>query len=283
MRRCWSLSEDRFASTSQDATVRIWSLANHECLETLKGGVVDSSGGCSLGGGLLASATLEGKIYIWDEETGDCGRTLTEEWGISSICVVLEVIQGDRLLASASVDNHVRIWNTDTSECVQVLTGHTEWVRDVCSLGPGLLASSSMDHTIRIWNVTTGHCLHVLSGHTCIVEGVCLLEGGRVASYSRDGTARIWKIDTGECIRILSGHTYSICSGAYLGNSLLATGSPNEGAMRIWNVDTGECVKVFSNRPRDTILSIDRIGSTLVAVGMTNDIYLVRLSDLLAA
>lgn len=280
--RCWSLSEDRFASTSHDATVRIWSIANHECLETLKGGVVDSWDGCSLGNGLLASATLEGKIYIWHEDTDKCVRTLTEKWGISALCVVTEGKEGSGLLASASVDNNVRLWNIETGDCERTLVGHTEWVRGVCSLGSGLLASASMDKTVRIWNVETGDCVHVLVGHTGRVEGVCLLEGGLFASYSDDATVRIWKIDSGECVRVLSGHTADVSSACSLGNGLLATGSAHGSDMRIWKVDTGECVKVFpTDTTRNVLMAIDKIGPTTVAFGVDHDIYLVKLSDLL--
>jgi WD40 repeat protein len=281
--RCWSLSEDRFASTSHDATVRIWSITNHECLETRKGGVVDSWDGCSLGNGLLASATLEGKIYIWHEDTDECVRTLTEKWGISALafCVGTE---GTSLLASASVDNNVRLWDTDTGECRRTLVGHTEWVRGVCSLGSGLLASASMDKTVRIWNVETGDCVRVLVGHTGIVEGVCLLEGGLFASYSHDATVRIWKIDSGECVRILLGHTVDVSTACSLGNGLLATGSAHGSDMRIWKVDTGDCVKIF---PTDTtghvLMAIDKIGPNTVTVAVGCDIYLVKLSDLLTA
>ena len=108
-----------------------------------------------------------------------------------------------------------------------------------------------------------------------------MLEGGLFASYSHDATVRIWKIDSGECVRILTGDVFSACS---LGNGLLATGSTHGCEARIWKVDTGECVKVFTtDRTRDVLMTIDKIGPTTVAFGLERDIHLVELSDLLNA
>ncbi|MBA2324000.1 MAG: hypothetical protein H0V92_08330, partial [Pseudonocardiales bacterium] len=74
---------------------------------------------------LLATASIDATVRVWDPDTGVCVRTLTGH--TSSVWSVGWVVlpDGRALLATASYDAPVRVWDPDTGVCVRTLTGHT--------------------------------------------------------------------------------------------------------------------------------------------------------------
>src|SRR5688500_13733291 len=71
-------------------------------------------------GRLLASASRDGTIKIWNVETGDEQTTLEGHSG-----QVLRLAFGsNNLLASAGADKTVRLWDIAAGESIATLTGH---------------------------------------------------------------------------------------------------------------------------------------------------------------
>jgi WD40 repeat protein len=116
---------------------------------------------------LLASASADRTVRIWDPATGAIERTLSgHTGGVNGVCGVR--VDGRDLLASASADRTVRIWDPATGAIERTLSGHTDWVNGVCAMrvdGRDLLASASADRTVRIWDPATSHAIHVIPVH----------------------------------------------------------------------------------------------------------------------
>ena len=74
---------------------------------------------------LLASASADATVRIWDPVTGVMERTLDghTDW-VRAVCVVR--VEGRELLASASGDRTVRIWDPATSHPLHVIPVHYE-------------------------------------------------------------------------------------------------------------------------------------------------------------
>jgi WD40 repeat protein len=155
-------------------------------------------------GKLIATASHQPDIKIWDVETAECYRVLqghdSENWTVAFNP------QGN-LLASGGEDNSVRIWDFEAGECRQVLTGHTAAIACVAFSPDGMyLASASKDYTIRIWQVATGECIRILTNHTDLVNFVVFHpDADRIllASCSHDETIRLWDTDFWICIKVL--------------------------------------------------------------------------------
>ena len=199
---------------------------------------------------LLASASKDRTVRIWDPTTGQRLRQLTGHAG--SVNGVCSVRVGDRdLLASASKDRTVRIWDPATGAQLHELVGHTDAVRGVCAVevdGRELLASASSDRTVRIWDPATGMEIRHLVGHADTVRGVCAVRvNGRdlLASASDDGSVLIWDPVTGTALHRLTGHTgwvLGLCAVRITGQELLASAS-DDAVVRIWDPATGQQVR----------------------------------------
>ncbi|KAF7505050.1 hypothetical protein GJ744_001269 [Endocarpon pusillum] len=103
---------------------------------------------------LLASASHDRTVRIWDAATGTLQQTLEGHGGpVYSVAFSHD----SKLLASASDDRTVRIWDAATGTLQQTLEGHGDSVYSVAfSHDSKLLASASHDRTVRIWDAATG-------------------------------------------------------------------------------------------------------------------------------
>jgi WD40 repeat protein len=145
-------------------------------------------------GRLLASASLDGTIRLWDIKTSRLKKVLREPdtyfWSVA-------FSPDGRRLASSSIDRTVRVWDPLTGTN-RVVGRHPERVYflDFHPDGQRVGAPGS-DGTARIWNIHSGR--HVeLRGHRAEVNYARFSPDGKlVVTTSDDDTVRLWEADTG--------------------------------------------------------------------------------------
>src|SRR5436190_2018448 len=79
-------------------------------------------------GQLLASASRDKTVRLWDPRTGASRGTLE---GHSDLVSAVAFSPDGQLLASASYDKTVRLWDPRTGASRSTLEGHSHWVRAV--------------------------------------------------------------------------------------------------------------------------------------------------------
>lgn len=170
------------ASGSEDSTIKIWDWELGELEKTVKGhtrAVLDVDFGGPRGGPMLASCSSDLTIKLWDpsDEYKNI-RTLTgHDHSVSAVRFIPSGAAGTpecgNLLVSASRDRTLRIWDVSTGYCVRTLSGHAEWVRDVCpSVDGRYLLSAGDDRTARLWDISmlNPEAKLALIGHEHVVE-----------------------------------------------------------------------------------------------------------------
>ena len=146
----WSPDGESIASTSADATVRIWNAGTGQTTRVYKGhtGAVYALS-WSPDGSQMATASEDGGVHVWNVRTGEKmieyrghqGEVLAVCWSPDGTCI-----------ASAGQDKTVQVWNVSSGQIQMTYWTHRKKVLTVAwSLNGQYLASGGEDGTIRVW------------------------------------------------------------------------------------------------------------------------------------
>ncbi|MYC77370.1 hypothetical protein F4X10_16525 [Candidatus Poribacteria bacterium] len=234
-------------------------------------------------GRTLASGSRNGKIRLWDTDTGEHKLTLE---GHTDGVTCLAFSPDGHTLASGSWDDTIRLWDAKTGQHLQTLEEHTDGVRSVVFSPDGLtLASGGYDNILRLWDAETGQHKPALEGHTDYIRSVVFSPDGlMLASGSYDRTIRLWDTDTGEHKLTLEGHTDGVLSVAFSPDGrTLASGSYDR-TIRLWDVETEQHLQTLEGHTSNVLsVAFSPDGSTLASGGEDNTFLLyddtVRLWD----
>ena len=214
--------------------IHLWDPVTGNTTATLRHDADIKSIAFSPDGLLLASASEDGTVQLWDSQTEQAKPPLVGH--TDSVLSVAFNFDGS-LLASGSADNTIRLWDPNTETFQGALLGHTGSVLSVAFSPDGLLlASASEDGTVRLWDPHIRTLEATLLGHTDSVLSVAFSPDGLLlASASVDNTVRLWDPQTEQQI-VSFDHQSPVLSIAFNPDGdLLASGS-TDGTARLWNL-----------------------------------------------
>lgn len=178
----------QLASGSSDRSVKLWQVATGELITTLTGHKLKITTVAFNTQGILASASADGTIGIWQNNKMRCQLT-----GHVGSVTALAFSLDSQLLASGGEDRSIRLWDTQTWTCRQVLPGHAWQVSSLAFISGGeVLLSGSWDKTVKFWQVATGKDFDVLTSHIDSVTCMCANEQ-KIFTGSRDRSIKVWQ------------------------------------------------------------------------------------------
>lgn len=253
-----------------DSTVRLWDLSaldGNEGTDELSAGHSDevesvSFGTLPDGTVILASASRDATVRVWDPATGDpINGPLRGHTGEVSSLSFSSLPDGRTILASAGRDATVRIWDPSTATQLgapivarRSRNGRSDWLTASAagSLADGtrLLAFGGWDGFVDVYNPATGEKLSIgPDSDLSWAKSLAFtdLEGRATAlavGYS-EGYVRVFDPVSGELvapeIELDPEAICAIASGILPdGRSVLAT--LDEGFLGLWNPSTGDLV-----------------------------------------
>ncbi|MGM9762540.1 MAG: TIR domain-containing protein [Candidatus Cryptobacteroides sp.] len=239
----------------------------------------------SLDGKLLASASLDGTIKIWDIDSGAQLHSLTVHKGnVNSVCFsqdgaciltassdgtvkITDIKSNDiklsldqlckascavfsyngKYIASGDEEGTICIWKAETGSLCRELTGHEKWVSSVRFSQSGkYILSASEDGTVKIWNVKNGSCVRTFEVHSGPVNSAEFSRDERsVLSAGDDRTIKVWNSDTGEVMQTLTGHEDVVASAQYSRDEKFILSASWDKTIRIWDAKSGNEIRIY--------------------------------------
>ncbi|KAI8855000.1 WD40-repeat-containing domain protein [Chytridium lagenaria] len=191
----------------------------------------------------------DGKVKLWNTQTGFCFVTFSEHTGPVR---AVEFTKKGQVVFSCSVDGTVRAFDMIRYRNFRTFTSPTPVQFSCLAVDESgeLVCAGSLDtFEIFVWSVQTGKLLEILSGHKGPVS--CLsfspLEG-RLVSGSWDKTVRTWDIFSRSMNPESFDHTSEVLSLAFRPDGKHLAVASLDGMISFWDVDLARQVGYIDGR-----------------------------------
>ncbi|KIR31972.1 transcription initiation factor TFIID subunit 5 [Cryptococcus deuterogattii MMRL2647] len=193
-------------SSSQDGSVRLWSLDTYSNLVVYRGHGKDPVWDVEWGpmGVYFASASRDRTARLWSSDRVAPLRMYT---GHLSDVNCVKFHPNSLYLATASTDTSCRLWDVQRGACVRLFLGHTDSVTTL-SISPDgkTLASAGLDSSIWLWDLGSARPIKKMEGHTGAVTSLSFsAESSVLVSGGLDGTVRCWDVKSAGGERSVDG------------------------------------------------------------------------------
>jgi WD40 repeat protein len=192
----------------------VWDVKRGEVLQTLEAegmqyctAAISDDGKWIAGAGDMGDPTYEGKVIVWEVETGK----VKHEW-------------------ARQPPNSTLTFSPDGK--------HVAAAGPVGAVGPGAAAGPD-DKVIRVWDVQTGKLKHRLKpegGHTLITGLVFSPDGETLATADVDGRVSLWDLAKKKTRVTLKGHGGHVWCVAFSPDGRTLASGGDDGTMRFWPV-----------------------------------------------
>ena len=142
-------------------------------------------------GSTYASGDWDGKVKLWDAETGAELHSMSHGQYVHAVAFD----PTGRRLATGSSDHTIHVYEVDSGQLLQTLEGHTDAVQSVRFSADGeRLLTAGFDNTARLWDLSTGEQVQTLTGHSWWVWAAEFSpHDERLVTVSQDGKAVVWQ------------------------------------------------------------------------------------------
>lgn len=268
-----SRDENLVASGSFDHTVKVWELPGGQLTATLPCGQTVFGLGLGdeplqSGGLLLASASQDGLVRLWDTLRRECVMRLQ---GAIPLTHALALSADGRVAATGSSDSKIQLWDVPRGRHARALEGHTGGVWSIGLSQDGrTLASGGMDGDVLLWDVESGMRRLVVPADSAGVWSVALSpDAALLASGGGAGAVMLWDVPSGRGLRTFRGHVGPVLSLTLgrAGEPLVSGGV--DATIRLWDPETGALLTMLAGHTGGAVrgLALTPDGQRLVSAG----------------
>jgi WD40 repeat protein len=216
-----------FAWFGRTSLTKLWDTA-------IDGHVVSLAWSAPLG--LLAAASAEGPVALFDAKTG--ARLKRQDMGhdFGASCVAWSA--DGQHLASAGQDGKVRLWNHATGEQLHELAGGAAWVDRIAWCPTSNLLASTAGKKLRLWN-TSGELVREYPDHPSTIADIQWQPGTATLASAAYGKLSLWETAKSEPVREFAWQG-SMLALAWSPDAKYIAAGAQSCAVHFWIMKTGK-------------------------------------------
>ncbi len=233
----WHPAGERFVTTAADGTARLWRFPLTPP-RTLTGHTeLVNAVALSSDGKLVASASADQTVRLYDLAAGNQLRQLATQSGIMT---ALDFSPDNATVAAANATGSILFRKTADAADQLYVAGHVGPINAIDFRADGQrIASAGQDGTIRVWSLPQPAAQ--LAGHTLPVQAAAATADGKlIATASADKLIRLWAPAGGESTATLTGHEQPVHSIAFRPDGAEVASGDALGFVRFWDVAKAE-------------------------------------------
>jgi WD40 repeat protein len=188
-------------------------------------------------GRVLAAATTERAIRLWDVATGKPLFLLT---GHSGVITALAFTPDGGTLASAAEDRTLRLWDCRTGQPGAVLGGDSYAVRSLAFAGDGKMLAAAEEGfvgAVAVWDVRQGKRLRRIAVKQGQLYQIALSSDGKtLAAAGGDAGLGLWETATGLRRRSLAGPLGGFRAVAFSPDGARLAAAAGDTTVLVWDV-----------------------------------------------
>lgn len=227
-------------SINEETTVELKSKSDNKLISSYAHQSPVNSVSISPDGQLLATATFDGKVNIWNK-SGILQQTLTGHTGeVLDVKFVPNKEEGDThyKLISTGVDKTIRIWQVFNRVAEQ-----GESIRSVAfsPISADIFAAADWDGKIKVLRNNpdgTQKLIHTLSGHDDTISQIKYSPNGKlIASAGWDKKIKIWHSESGDLINTIEGHKAGVNTLAFTPDGQVLISADEDKNIKLWKLN----------------------------------------------
>eukprot|EP00007_Cunea_sp_BSH-02190019_P001217 CAMPEP_0174238990 /NCGR_PEP_ID=MMETSP0417-20130205/13149_1 /TAXON_ID=242541 /ORGANISM="Mayorella sp, Strain BSH-02190019" /LENGTH=726 /DNA_ID=CAMNT_0015317885 /DNA_START=1 /DNA_END=2181 /DNA_ORIENTATION=+ len=191
----------------------------------------------------ILSAGDDGRLAVWNFQTGACLQQLPDAHRLPITCLLL---LSKHLVVSGSADRTVKLWDLQSMECVHTLKGHSSGVRCLVRGSNETFYSGANDKLICIWSSSGELQGSIERQEDEILHCLLKIPGEKLITGSNSSLILVYDIKSRSYEKLLSFHRESVRCLQNVPGSRFASASL-DGTIVLWSAQTLTPERVLHN------------------------------------
>jgi hypothetical protein len=232
----------------------------------------------SADGKLVATASRDGAVRLWDANTGSPVRVCVP-WGSHPSAANAAAFSPDSQSLVRVSYQLWQLWSVADGRLMREVSGHSTYLYSVAfAPGGAVFATGGDDGLVKLWSTPTGDLIRTLRKHTDAIHSVAFRpDGGLLATAGAEGAVHLWEVATGKWVRTLGGHSDGVIGVALSPDGRTLATASYDHTVRLWDADSGTERQILTGHTDwVTCVAFSSDGQTLASGSLDRTVRLWR-------